>query len=416
MDRIIILGNGAAGNSAADTIRRLKPDASITIVAPEVLPEYSACALPDYLSGWIKREKLFVKQWDNYHLNNINILLGRQALRIDAKRCLLETDREEIDYDGLIIATGSRAFIPPVPGHELAGNFVVKTLSDIDSIAQYPAWRVVVVGSGNIGIETAEALHSRGCKVTVIELMDHILPRIFDRQPAERIGRMLTDNGIEILTGEKVTAVIGENKTEAVKSDRLTIPCDMVIWAAGVKQNVEIAREAGVVIGDWGGIKVNSHMQTNFSNIYAAGDCVESVDYLTGLPTLSLLWPNAKRQGEVAASNCLGHELEYEGAVNLVVEDIFGTTVTSMGLTWQGLKDSRAVLMEGENPTQYWRIVVLNDRIMGMQAIGITSGLGALMAMLKNRITLSEFNRILSDPDLVRKAAWYLPARQFLSI
>lgn len=415
MDRIVIIGNGAAGNSAADTVHRLNPEASIIMVAREPFPEYSACALPDYLSGWVKREQLFIKRWDDYERKRINVLSGREVTRIDAQRCLLDTDLEEIEYDYLLITTGSRAFIPPVPGHDLAGNFVVKTINDIDGISLYPAQRAVVVGSGNIGIEMAEALHSRGCKVMVVELMDHILPRIFDQKPAERLGSILIDHGIEIFTGEKVTAVVGKTKAEAVTTSQRTIPCDMVIWAAGVKQNAEIAREAGITIGDLGGIRVNSYMQTNFPNIYAAGDCIESLDFLTGLPTLSLLWPNAKRQGEVAAYNCTGHKVEYEGSVNLVMEDFCGITATSMGLTWQGLKNSSALLLEGENPNQYWRVVVQNDRIMGMQAIGVTSGLGAVMAMLRNRITLNEFNQIISDPDLVTKAAWYLPARPFLS-
>ncbi|MDD4170785.1 MAG: hypothetical protein PHQ94_00950, partial [Syntrophomonas sp.] len=125
-------------------------------------------------------------------------------------------------------------------------------------------------------------------------------------------------------------------------------------------------------------------------------------------------WPNAKRQGQIAALNCLGQQVEYEGALSLVVEDIFGVTVVSMGMTSKALSSGDIEILKGHSHKQYWQVLLLNDRIVGMQAIGVTSGLGAVMALMKNRTTLSEFHHIIADPDLMLKATWYLPARQFL--
>ncbi|NLN88127.1 MAG: FAD-dependent oxidoreductase, partial [Syntrophomonadaceae bacterium] len=150
MASILVIGNGAAGNSAAEAIRQADPDVSIIMVAREELPEYSACALPDYLSGWVSREQLFIKRWHDYHNSNIVMLGGRDVVRIDIGQKRLVTDREEITYDRLILATGSRAFVPPVPGHDLPGNFVVKTVADIDAIRAHRPQRALVVGSGNI--------------------------------------------------------------------------------------------------------------------------------------------------------------------------------------------------------------------------------------------------------------------------
>jgi NADH oxidase (H2O2-forming) len=245
-------------------------------------------------------------------------------------------------------------------------------------------------------------------------MMEQIFPRIFDREPADRILDILTAPGIEVLTGARLEEVNGRGRVEEAVAGQRVIACDTIVWAAGVRQNVEIAREAGITIGELGGIKVDQFLQTSCPGIYACGDCIESIDMLTGRPALSPLWPNPKRQGAIAGLNSIGGQVAYEGAVSLVMEEIFGVPVASMGLTAQALKNEPVQVIEGESHGRYWRLLLVDDRIMGMQAIGETSGLGAVMAMMKNCISVTDFRKIVSDPDLVRKAAWYLPARQFL--
>lgn len=416
MKNIVIIGNGAAGLSAAETIRRQNREVPVVMFAREQLPAYSACALPDCLAGWVDRDRLFIKQIKDYESMEVTIRFGQDIKEIDIGQHLICTDNEALGFDRLILATGSRAVIPPVPGCGLPGNFVVKTIGDIDKILAYKPQQVLVVGSGNIGVETAEALQIRGCKVTIVELMDHILPRIFDEKPARRLGRILADHGIRLLTGEGVVGVNGRQKVEEAATDKRTIKCDTIIWAAGVKQNVELARAAGIKIGTLGGIEVDSHMQTNREGIYACGDCIESIDMLTGKPALSLLWPNAKRQGQVAALNCLGRTIEYEGAVNLVVEDICGITAVSMGMNSAALDSKNLKILEGETHNQYWRVLVVDDSIMGMQSIGVDSGLGAVMTLMKKKITLQQFNETVADDFLINRAAWYLPARRYLEV
>lgn len=415
MEDIVIIGNGAAANSAAETIRKHDPQVPIIMVAQEKLPEYSACALPDCLSGWVNREKLFIKQLADYEHMAIQTKFGIEIDEIDIKGKKLAFGSEKIAYQQLIIATGSRPIIPPVPGHDLPGNFAVKTVADIDAIIAYQPKKVVVVGSGNIGIEVAEALQLRGCEVSIVELMESILPRIFDEEPARRISKLLIDKGIKIFTRERVIGVKGDQRVEAVATQSRSIACDTVIWAVGIKQNVELAVAAGVKPGELGGLQVNPRMQTNIDGIYACGDCIESINRLTGHPSLSLLWPNAVRQGQVAALNCLGLKAEYEGAVNLVVEDIYGVTAVSMGMTSAALAGENVQVLEGQNNEQYWRFLVLDDRIMGGQTIGISSGLGAAMAMMKSRTTLSEYRAVVKDTALSRRMAWYLPVQQYLA-
>ncbi|MEQ8200232.1 MAG: FAD-dependent oxidoreductase [Syntrophomonadaceae bacterium] len=415
MVSIVIVGNGAAGNRAAEIIRGYDPGAAITMVAREESPEYSACALPDYLSGWISREQLFIKQWSDYRKSNINIISGVNVARIDAGQKLLVTEQGDISYDRLILATGSRTFLPPVPGHDLPGNFAVKTVTDIDAIMAHRPQRAVVVGSGNIGVEMAASLKVRGCQVTLVEMRGQILPRIFDPESAGRIRGMLTTHGIRVFTGEELMAVSGCDRVEKVSTSQQVIACDTVVWAAGMKPEVEIASQAGIEIGELGAIKVDPFLQTNRPGIYACGDCIEAVDMLTGMPAQRMLWPNAKRQGEVAGLNCIGCQVAYEGAISLVTSEVFGVPVASMGLTAAALTGQPVQVVEGECQGSHWRLLLVDDRIMGMQAIGITAGLGAVMAMMKNRVLITDFRKIVSDPELAQRAAWYLPAGRFLN-
>lgn len=416
MKHIVIIGNGAAANSAVETIRQHDTQIPIIMVAREELPEYSACALPDYLSGWVDRQRLFIKTAEDYSRMGIQMRWGQEVSCIDPEQRLLITDQENIPYEQLILATGSRGLIPPLPGCGLQGNFAIKTVADIDALINHKPSRVLVVGSGNIGVEAAEALQSRGCQVTMVELRERIMPRIFDHEPARRIQDILSVHGIQVLTSEVVLAINGDQRVVAATTDQRSIPCDTVIWAAGVKQNVEQAQAAGIKTGILGGIQVDAYMRTNIDGIYACGDCIEAIDMLTGVPSLSLLWPSAKRQGQVAALNCLGQEVQYEGAVSLVVEDIYGTNAVSMGLTSDALPDGDTKILEGQDSRQYWRVLVQDDRIMGMQSLGINAGLGAVMGLMNNRIPLMEIKRVLADACLIRRAAWYLPARRFLEI
>ena len=413
--RIVVIGNGAAGNSAVETIKKHRPQVETIMVARERFPFYSACALPDCLAGWVERPQLFLKQVADYERMGISARLGCEVMGVDAARRTVTVGSENISYDGLIIACGSRAIIPPIEGTELAGNFVVKSVSDIDAIMAHGPRRVVVVGSGNIGVEAAGALAHQGCEVTLVEMMGHILPRNFDPELACRIQVLLEREGVAVFTGEQVCQVKGGDRVEAVVTSGQEIVCDTVIWAVGVRQNVELARQAGVELGSLGGIKVNSHMETSISGIWACGDCIESFDILTGEPTLSLLWPSARRQGEVAALNCLGRQAEYEGSLDVVVEEISGVVLVSIGWTSAGLAGRDIEVLEDYGEEWGFRVLVVDDRIMGFQSVGVTASVGVMTALMKKRMPVSEFWSLVKHPVLAEKFWWFLPARRFLN-
>ncbi len=410
--RIIIIGNGAAGNQAAQTIQSYDPEAEIVILGAETLPFYSPCALPDYLAGWIKRDQLFLKE--PLDKARVNVRLGQLVEDIRPEERAVTVNAEKLFYDRLIIAAGSQPVVPDIPGAGLTGNFVIKTVSDIDRILEHKPRRAVVIGSGNIGIEAAETLAIRGCEVSVIEMMPRIMPRLFDEHPSALIRKILEDNGVEIHTGEKARQIIGEVRVERLITDLREIDCDTVIWAAGVRQNTELASAAGIEIGALGGINVDSEMRTSHQDIYACGDCVETRDLITGKPALCLLWSCAKAQAEIAARNCLGEAIVYPGALKLVSEEAFGSPCAAAGLLEEELGSDDLKILERETNDAYLKILIQADQIKGIQAVGSIDAVGPLIYLMKKRITQSEINRIVQSPALLKNMPWMLTIEKYL--
>jgi len=179
--RIVIIGNGIAGNSAASAIRSSKNQVAVTIISQEPFPEYSACTLSKkYLSGEMKRDEVFLKAPEDYFREKITPLFGQQVINIDAREKKVILEQEEVRYDKLILAMGGNPMIPPLPGVEKKGIFTLKSLGDADSIFSYSGSKAVVIGAGAIGIEASISLRKRGWNVVLLELLDRVLPTMFD--------------------------------------------------------------------------------------------------------------------------------------------------------------------------------------------------------------------------------------------
>src|SRR3990172_449647 len=231
--KILILGNGVAGNTAASTIRQLDSKADITIISEETFPEYSACALPHYIAGEHPRRQLFLRTKKDYAGEKIKAILGQKVTAIDLQGKKISLDGKSLSYDKLIIATGSRPVIPPIPGVNLAGVFTLKSPGDADRILENMGKAVVLVGSGPIGVETAIALRKRGLEVYLVEFLDRIMPRIFDTKPSSMLRNILEEHSIHIFTGERVTSIIGESKLKGIVTEDRTIVCDEVVMGGG---------------------------------------------------------------------------------------------------------------------------------------------------------------------------------------
>ncbi len=395
---LVIIGNGIAGNSAALAARSRNQEIKITILSKEPHNEYAAGALPDYLSGALEREKVFIKSTTDYEANHIEIGLGIPVETIDAKNKTIKLGAKSLTYDKLIIATGSTPLIPPVKGHELPGNFVFKTLADTEAIINYPGSSAVVVGSGAIGVEAALALKKRGYgEVTIVELMDWIMPKSFDEKPARIMEQLINELGVKILTSEKVTAVQGAEHVTGIETDRNQLACDVVVWAIGVKPDVDLAKSVGIELGITGGIAVDEYLQTNIKDIYACGDCIETTDIFSHKPVLNLLWDAACKQGKTAGINCTGGHTSYTGSYGVLLTYIGDIPVLSLGLNASHVEEQDYKALERVGVKTYQRLVLKGEEIVGLQTIGTLEGSGPILFHLKKGATQAELNQISSN-------------------
>jgi len=380
---VLIIGNGIAGNSAAFAIREVSKEIAITVLSEETPPLYSACVLPNYLAGDIDRDKVFLMTQQHYSQRNVDIILGQKVTEIDVRGNNVLLDTHIIHFDKLIIATGGEVVIPPIEGLHKRGILKLKSLTDADEIADFPKRRAVIIGSGFIGLETAIALRKRGWEVAIIESLSWILPRVFDEKPSQLLRRIVEDHGIRVFVGEKVKRIRGDVKVEGVVTDRREVECNMVIIATGMRPRTELARQAGLKVGELGGIWVDKQMMTSAENIYACGDCVEAKDAIFGTPTLSLLWHNAKEQGIVAGLNCAGMRRGYPGSQDISGIDIFGTFAVSVGRTMSSLKDDNIEIIERGYQRDYRRLLIADGRLVGVQAIGRNKYVGILLGVIR---------------------------------
>jgi NADH oxidase (H2O2-forming) len=382
--KLVIIGNGIAGNQVAFDVRKKDPNARIVIVSAENVPEYDPCSLPYFLGGECRRMDVFRKTSDDYATHRIELLYDSKVTSIDPQaRTVTTFTGEQIDYDKLVLAHGGDLFIPPIPGIDNQGVFSCKQLGETQKLAAHKGTCAVVIGSGAIGIEAAEALKRKGYEVYVIELMDWILPSLFDEPTARRLETELTGYGIHVFTGEKVMEIQGDNTVTGVVTNRRTIACDTVVVATGVIPGTALAQTAGIETGR--GIQVNRQMQTSVPGIYACGDCVETIDACTGETAMFQLKHNAIEQAQVAAKHIAGEPTRYLGAYAFARAHFFDTHAATFGKTQRAtdciLGDKRVI--EREDGKNYLRVVLLNNQIVGGQAIGgFADGLGLLIGAM----------------------------------
>ncbi len=370
--RIIVIGGSAAGPKAAARARRLDQDAKIILLQKDPDLSMASCGYPYYVGGFFDdRNQLLstsggVIRNPLYYLNakGIEARIHTEATEIDRKsktvtcRNVVADETELLEYDKLIIATGSIANIPNVPGKELKGITTLKSMQDADFLRRVrdegKIKRAVVIGGGLIGMETCEALQLAGIEITVIELLPQILmfldwqlAKILETHIKSKAANVITDNGIAQFLGEEgvLTAVKLSNGTE--------LPCELAVIAVGVRPNVEVASRAGLKIGQTGGIIVDRYMQTSDPDIYAAGDCTEQHHLITHGETYAPLGDLANLEGRVAGENAvLGNVATFPGTVQSGICKIFDYAAGSTGLSETkarelGYDDMTSVVMAG---------------------------------------------------------------------
>ncbi|MFA4661740.1 FAD-dependent oxidoreductase [Pyrococcus kukulkanii] len=338
--RIVVIGSGTAGSNFALFMRKLDRKANIVVIGKEPTMQYSPCALPHVISGTIEKpEDVVVFPNEFYKKQKIEMMLGIEAKKIDRERKVVITERGEVPYDKLVIATGSKAFIPPIKGVESEGVFTLKSLDDVRKIKDYIAKKkpkkAVVIGAGLIGLEGAEAFAKLGMEVLVVELLEHLLPTMLDRDMANLVQDEMEKHGVKFKFGVGVSEIIG-NPVEAVKIGDEVAEAEIVLVATGVRANVDLAKDAGLEVNR--GIVVNEHLQTSDPDIYAIGDCAEVIDAVTGKRTLSQLGTSAVRMAKVAAEHIAGKNSVFRPVFNTAITELFGLEVGTFGMTEERAK------------------------------------------------------------------------------
>ena len=412
--QIVIVGNGVAGNSAAAAIRRVNREVAITMISREPFPEYSACVLSKkYLSAEMNREAVFLKHTGDYSKDKINTVFGQKVIGIDTKGKRVTLENDEVAYNKLILAMGGNPLVPPLPGVDKGGIFTLKSLADADMIFQHPGKKAVVIGAGAIGVEVSISLRKRGWQVVIIELLDRVLPTMFDLDVSLMMRKRLEGFGIEVHTGEKAMSFNGNDCVCGVSTDKREVECDLVIMSLGIRPNVAISQHTGIELGSLRGIKVDEHMRTSVEDVYACGDCVETRDTITGDKMLCLLWYNAKQQGTIAGFNSVGIEKKFSGTIVIGTVDVLGTFGVSIGHTMGSLRDAKLKVIEGGS-TWYHRILLANDTLVGAQLIGKTDDIGPLLTAIRRGDTVERLQSVLRDGSLLSKNPLRVKLSQYL--
>ncbi len=351
--KIVIVGGVAAGPKAACRVKRLMQDADVTIIDQDTLISYGGCGIPYYVSGDVSDESEL--RSTSFHMvrneeffknaKGITIKSGTRALGIDRKeKCVNVEDvasgeKADIPYDILMIATGSKPFVLPIPGADLDGVFTISDLHKAIEIKKRIATgkvdKAVVIGGGAIGLEMAEAFKDLwGVTTSIVEFMPQVLPRIVDFPMASMVTKHMRDNEVDIFLGEGAEEILGEDgKVTGLRTGNRTIDADIVIMAAGVRPRSEIAGEAGLQLSPMGAIVVNERMQTSDPSIYAAGDCVEVMHQVSGKKFYAPLGSLANKEGRVAGDNMAGIPSKFKGAVGSFIMKAFDVCVGATGLS-----------------------------------------------------------------------------------
>ncbi|WP_456396251.1 NAD(P)/FAD-dependent oxidoreductase [Thermococcus sp.] len=338
--KIVVIGSGTAGSNFALFMRKLDRKAEITVIGKESTMQYSPCALPHVISGTIEKpEDVIVFPNEFYERQRIKLMLNTEVKAIDRERKVVVTDKGEVPYDRLVLAVGSKAFVPPIKGVGNEGVFTLKSLDDVRKIKSYIAERkpkkAVVIGAGLIGLEGAEAFAKLGMEVLVVELMDRLMPTMLDKDTAKLVQKEMEEHNIAFRFGVGVSEIIG-SPVSAVKIGEEEVKADLVLVATGVRANVGLAKEAGLDV-HWG-IVVNEHLQTSDPEIYAIGDCAEVVDGVTGERTLSQLGTSAVRMAKVAAEHIAGKDVAFRPVFNTAITELFGLEIGTFGVTEERAK------------------------------------------------------------------------------
>lgn len=411
----VLIGGGPAATNAMETIRRFAADDRITLISDE--PAHSRMALPYWLCGKIPAAQTHTADAEYFSRLRVDTRVNQRVTQIDSTRqSVTLEDGSTIDYDDLLLATGSRPLPLPIPGSDRPGvqpmwrlDDAARALARIESLAEP---RVALVGAGFIGLIIGNALHQRRAKLTVVERDGQILPRMLPASAAQLAQSWLTDQGVDVHTGTAVVRILADDadparhQLELATGEKLG-PFDLVVIAIGVKPNIELAQQSGLSTDH--GILVDEHLQTSVPNIYAAGDVAQGPVLFSSTREVHAIQPTAVDHGRVAGANMAGRKIVYPGSLSMNVLDVCGLQCASFG-QWTSSNAERTVV---SNPATrvHRELVWADDHLMGAvfagrpADMGLLTDIGMVKGLIQTRMPMGSWKAYLQqNPFDVRRA------------
>lgn len=392
MTTYLIIGNGVAGNTAAETIRKIDPAGRILIFTREKIPFYYVPALPEYLAGQRQVKDLVIHDETWYEKHRLELHLDTEIAGIDpAAKTVLTQKGETYRYDKLLLATGGVSFVPPIRGAQADGVFTLRTMRDAAALKEraQKSRDLVLIGGGLLGLEAGNGLRKLGLKVTVVEFSPRLLPRQMDVPGAALLQKQMEEMGFRFYLNVATKEILPENGRLVVcleSGKRLT--SDLVLISAGVRPELTLAKSLGLAVDK--GVQVDDAMRTGLQDIYAAGDLIEHRGRFYGI------WPAAQEQGRVAGAVMAGQDLKYEGTVPANKLKVVGIDLVAAGeIDPEGKLES--VVLQDEARYLYRKLIIQDKVLIGALLLGDVRGSEEIQQAIRNRTDISALKEDLKD-------------------
>ena len=377
--KVLIIGNGIAGIEAALNIRTQLESADISVISSCNHLLYYRPRLIEYLKGNLNLQNFTIYKPDYYQQKNIKNILSEKIVDIDIKNQKIKSINNKIfSYDKLLIATGASSFKPPLQGSNVEGVFALRSINDAKNIMEFSNDKkeIVILGGGLLGIEIAYSLKKSNNKITIVEMFDRLLPRQLDLDGANILENILNEKGLNFILNNSVSSIISDNnKVKKVKlKNGDEIPSDCIIISAGIRPNIELAKNVGIETKR--GILINNNFQTSIENIYSAGDCSEHNGHVYGL------WSVSKEQGKLAGLSISGKRVDYKGSIPSTTLKVTGIDLFSSGHFDSAETDK--VYTKKDNKS-YLKIVIKDKKIIGAIALGNKQAISDFKSVIEGR-------------------------------
>ncbi len=385
-ESLVIIGNGMAATRLVQQVTAQAPSRyRITVIGDEPGLAYNRVLLSSALAGDIAREDLPLKSYAWWKAAGVTVLPGTAAVAVDlACRTVALADGRAVPFSKLVFATGSRAIRLPIPGANLPGVSVFRTLADVEQLSKLSADRasVAVIGGGLLGIEAAYGLAKRGAQVTLVHLMDRLMERQLDGAAASMVKAALERQGIEVVLEAQTAAVLGDSNADGILlADGRRIAADAVVMAAGIKPNADLAKAAGLAVGR--GIVVNASLSTSHNDVFAIGECAEVEEQCCGL-----VEPAYAQADILAAQLCGDTDAQYSPELIATNLKVSGLPAFSVG-DFIGEAGTSSIVLRDRGLGLYKKLVIGNGALVGAVLIGDTSDGGWYLDLIRRKAPVS---------------------------